>query len=365
MAVIIRPGVQADPVYPSTSDLVEQLRGQLTLADVADDPDAARYAVSSVDAANVPILTGTTAPTGVPWPTSAGVTSFNGFNGSVAVPDIIRSGNQNRVALNVAGSGSQVGDQRNLPAVTAANYQSGWSGAAITYTSTPTTAAISVAAGTLYMGNISVAYNASSANVTGTASTTVVFYLYYNDPTYAGGTQTLLTSTNPHQVVTNNGFVNLGQVSVVFPASGTGGGGGVPGCPSIDAWVIKRGWFGFRRRIRAGRVKVGDWLLLVDGRWGKVSFSRTEWQSCRRIETVMGTLTCSASAPMLACDGAIVNAGDLKRDDWLETDQGMVSVTANLVAGMAPVQHITCEFAFFWCRSTGTVWFAHHNMKPP
>lgn len=363
MALIVGPGITATPPLPSADDLLGQLRGKLTLSDVADSPQDARYAVSSVDAANMPLLTGVQPTPGLPWPSSAGVTQFNGYTGSVAVPDIIRSTNQNRVALNVAGSGSQIGDPRNLPPVISANYQSAWSGMTMSYTATPTTAAISTTAATLHIGNLAIPYNAASANVTGTAGTTVPYYLYFNDPTYAGGTQTLIASTGAHDMVTNSGYVNIGSISVVFPASGTGGGTAPSGCPSVDAWVIRRGWFGFRRLIRAGSVRVGDRLLLIDGRWGEVTYSQAEMQPCRLIETVMGTLVCSDSAPLLVGDGRIVTAKALAVGEWLHTDVGFSCVRGNVDMGREWVQHITCQNAFFWCRSTGIIWFAHHNMK--
>ena len=341
MAVIVGPGVQSQPPLPSAESLLQQLQGRLTLADVADSPDQARYAVASVDAANMPILQGVTPVAGMPWPTSAGVTQFNGRTGNVTV------------------------FPQDLPPVTTANYQSGWSGATITYTSTPTTATISVSAGTLHQGTKSVSYNASAAPVTGSAGTTVTFYLYYIDANYSGGTKTLNTSTDPHTVVTNDTYVNIGQIAVVFPTSGTGGGSGGAGCPCTSAWVIRRGWFGVRRKVRAGSVKPGDYLWLVGDRWGRVTASERRYQSCRKIETVLGTFCCSVSAPLQLQDGTIVVAEDLRAGMWLHTDDGQARVSANLAIGICEVQRITCENAFFWCRSTGAVWFAHHNMKPP
>lgn len=365
MAVIVTPGVQSSPSLPSTEELLQQLRGQLTLADVADSPDQSRYAVSSVDAANMPLLQGVQPVAGLPWPSSAGVTQFNGRTGAVSVGQLAGAGPAYTVGVSTPGSGVQVGDQRNLKAVTAANYQSGWSGATITYTSTPTTATIAVTAATLFLGSISVGYNAASVPVTGTANTTVLFFLYYIDPNYSGGTQTLHASTDPHTVVTNDGYVNLGQVSVTFPATGTGGGGGTGGCPCVDAQVIRRGWFGLQRKMRAGKVRTGDRLRLIDGSWGRVSASTREWQPCRRIETALGSLCCSASAPLLLTDGEIVPAGDVAVGAWLKTDSGLARVTSNVTVGDGAVQRITCENAFFWCRSHGKAWFAHHNMKPP
>lgn len=341
MAVIVGPGVQPSPAMPSADELLSTLRGRLTLSDVADSPQDARYAVSSVDAANLPLLQGVTPVAGLPWPSSAGVTQFNGRTGAVTV------------------------FPADLPQVTTANYQSGWSGATITYTSTPTTATINVAAATLYTGTKSYNYNASSTGVTGSAGTTVTFYLYYDDPNRAAGAQTLYATSNPHGVVTDDGYVNIGQIAVTFPTGGTGGGSGSGGCPSVDAWVIRRSWFGLRRKVRAGRVKVGDRLLLVGDRWGRVTYSERRMQPCRVIQTALGELHCSASAPLRTADGRALVASVIATGSWLQTMDGLARVLANLAEGIAPVQYITCENGFYWCRSGNGTWFAHHNMKPP
>lgn len=144
------------------------------------------------------------------------------------------------------------------------------------------------------------------------------------------------------------------------PSPGTGR---IGGCPSIYAWVIRRGWFGLRRKVRAGSIKAGDYLLLIDGRWGKVSYSATFPQPCRMIQTGKGALCCSESAPLRLVDGAVVEAADLKKGQWLQTMKGKATILANLILGMRDIQLITCENDFYWCRSDGFAWFAHHNMK--
>lgn len=366
MAVIVAPGVQSSPPVPSADQLLSVLRGQLTLSDVADSPQDARYAVSSVDAANMPLLQGVQPVAGLPWPSSAGVTQFNGRTGAVSVGQLAGAGPNYTVGVSTAGSGVKIGDQRNLPPITAANYQSGWSGANITYTSTPTTATISVTAATLYYGNNSLNYNGSSVPVTGSAGTTVTFYLYYNDPDYSGGAQTLIASDNPHAVTTNDGYVNLGQIAVTFPTSGTGGGSGTGGCVSVDAWVI-RVKNGHREFIRAGHVVVGDLLLLADMRTGKVTYSqRKQKPGVRIVAHDASALTCSTSAPIQKADGSVVNADDLQPEDYVSHLQAVsVRVVSVSKVGEIDVQHITCEHTFFWAGDTQRGLFAHHNMKPP
>src|SRR6185312_7531547 len=134
--------------------------------------------------------------------------------------------------IGVAGSGYRVGDQRNLLQRTITNYPSKVS-PGVSYSAsagTPATATISVAAFTALLGSVSVSYNAASASVTGTNGTNVNYYLYFNDPTYSGGTHTLVATTNQNDLYSGDGYVYVGYVTVAFPSSGSGSGGGT-GCP--------------------------------------------------------------------------------------------------------------------------------------
>jgi hypothetical protein len=128
----------------------------------------------------------------------------------------------NRVGLRVAGSGHRIGDQRNLPQITITNLQSKVP-TVVTYTSTATTATISVAAFTVTAGSVTVSYSASSVGTTG--SGTVTYYLYMDDPTYAGGTQTLVATTTALVCYQNDGRLLVGVCTVIYTAGGSGGGG--------------------------------------------------------------------------------------------------------------------------------------------
>lgn len=69
-----------------------------------------------------------------------------------------------------------------------------------------------------------VAYN--SGSITGLANSTE-YFVYSDDPSYAGGAVTYLATTNPNIVTANSGRYYLGKVTT--PAGGggnTGGGGG-------------------------------------------------------------------------------------------------------------------------------------------
>jgi hypothetical protein len=140
--------------------------------------------------------------------------------------------------LTVAGSGARVGDQRNLPQIATMNLRYKWTGA-ITYSAASNgTATISVGAATVPIGSLNISYNAMSVGVTGTAGTSVTYFLYFDDAAYAGGAKTLVATTDGTTVYQNDGRVWVGTVTVAYPSSGTtsgsggsGGGGGTPPPP--------------------------------------------------------------------------------------------------------------------------------------
>jgi len=149
------------------------------------------------------------------------------------------------------------------------------------------------------------------------------------------------------------------------PAPFPSGSRGV-GCVDVEAWVIKRGWFGRRRAIQAGRVKVGDRLLLVGNRWGKVTYSVTKAADRVRIETGDGTLTCSLSAPLQDANGVMVLApAAAYRILCAMSVHGLTTrlVSAVTRMGAGRIQHITCENDYFWAGDDPRLMLAHHNMK--
>ncbi|MHB8406314.1 MAG: beta strand repeat-containing protein [Gammaproteobacteria bacterium] len=82
MAVIVgnQPELGGDPLQGMGPAMLDYLRGKLDLSMVADAPGVSRYAVSSVDAGNVPSLTGSSSIAGGG---GTGVTSVFGRSGSV------------------------------------------------------------------------------------------------------------------------------------------------------------------------------------------------------------------------------------------------------------------------------------------
>lgn len=268
--------------------------------------------------------------------------------------------------LSQSGSGQRIGDQRNLPAVTFSNYGSGWQGMSLSYTATSTSATISATAATLQAGSTAISYNASSVTVSGSPGTNYTYYLYYSDPTHTGGSIALGVSATFVGALNNDGYVYIATLTVSFPSSGTSGGSGGAPCPLRKAWVIKRGRGGKRHFVRAGQVHVGDFLLLCNGAWGEVTYSKGVLTDCVRLISNRGTLGCSATAPIKTRQG-VVNAPECAGKDAMVLTEGATHtrVQQALPIGEEWVQHITCQNDFFWTGDSKDCLFAHHNMKPP
>lgn len=142
-------------------------------------------------------------------------------------------------ALTEAGSGVQLGDQRQLMPVTVGSVRSLWDGITLTSsfdTATPAEVTLSVSAATLRVGSAAVSYSAASAITSQARSTTVRYYGYYLDLSWAGGARTLNITTDKNLLANTDGVVWVGEWVVVIGATGggtggggAGGGGGLPG----------------------------------------------------------------------------------------------------------------------------------------
>lgn len=258
--------------------------------------------------------------------------------------------------------------QRNLPLVTWGNYGGGWSGLTLTYNTTTTTCAFSASAASYVGGGDSIAYNAGSVTVSGTAGSTVTYYLFYDDPSMTGGSKTLQATTSQITSLNANGRVLIGSAKVTYPTSGTGTGGGGTACPHVDAWVIRRGADGMPHYARAGTVEVDDYLLRADGRWGRVSYAQSVLAPGVRVTERHGhTLTCSASAPLQLADlNSVVAAHAAHRSIRARVvgADRLAQITSVKDVGTIWVRHITLEDDFFWVGDSPTFLFSHHNLKP-
>lgn len=249
------------------------------------------------------------------------------------------SGGQHK--LEISGSGHQIGDQRANVALNAAGPVSRWVNLTISYTATagsPATATINVSAASLagVLPNANwISYNASSASVSGTGGTNVTYYLYYNDPGMAGGTQTLAATTNGNNVYLLTA-VYIGSVTVSFPSSGSGSGGGSGGLCVADEMFVRKG-------LRAGDAKIGDAFDCIDLPTSAGKHVRAlqgverGTEECVRIITDDGcALECSVSTPFDLPDGRQVTASHMLGEPVM-TDLGTAMVTSLALVGRKPV----------------------------
>lgn len=245
--------------------------------------------------------------------------------------------------LRVAGSGAQIGDQRNLQGITWASVRSVLSTSPLTYTITSgspsSTINFSCAAVTLYGGSFSLSYNAATASHTQANGTTQNWYCYFVDPAYVGGTQPLGASTSLQAVSQINGAVFLGICTVTTSSGGGGSGGGGSGgggyCVADDMFI------GEGRH--AGDAEIGDQFDCIDlpthaGKHVRAlqGVSRGTEECVRMITSDGCALVCSVSTPFDLPDGRSTTATQMLGEQVI-TDLGTATVTSLALVGPRPV----------------------------
>lgn len=227
----------------------------------------------------------------------------------------------------VVADANQRVSQANMAMLRVGGIGSAWTGFSISYSATTTSATISCTAGTLQDGALNPSYAASSIVVSGTAGTTVVYYLYYDDPTGAGGTLSLGATTTYSDLSANQGRIFVGSVEVAYPTSGSGSGGGNPGggggCVCVEMWLLEG--------LLAGDAQVGD---TVDGATyapigmvpRTVTMDTIMPQPCWRLETESGCVVeASASTPMTMPDGSLRMFPEMLGELALVNDRGRIA----------------------------------------
>lgn len=126
------------------------------------------------------------------------------------------------------GSLARATDQRLLPLVNASNKLSTQSAQPVTAEDAGSDATVEIAAHSVQFGFGSLPYGAGS--ITGLDYSTL-YYIYADDPSYAGGAVTYLATTNANLVTAGNGRYYVGKVTTPAAAApptggGWGGGGG-------------------------------------------------------------------------------------------------------------------------------------------
>ncbi|HEX5328340.1 MAG TPA: hypothetical protein VFW75_16925, partial [Acetobacteraceae bacterium] len=241
--------------------------------------------------------------------------------------------------LRVAGSGATIGDQRNLLPVTWAGVRSVLSTSPISFSISGTTVNFSVAAVTVNAGGVNVSYSPSSGSVTQAAGTEVIYYLYYRDPTAAGGSQSLHITTSVQALAAYPDIVLLGSADVTVASGGggsggTGGGGG--GFCVADEMFIGDGH-------RAGDAEIGDPFDCIDlptqaGKHVRALQGVTRGiEECVRMITSDGcALVCSVSTPFDLPDGRNTTAPHMLGEQVI-TDLGTTTVISLALVGPRPV----------------------------
>ncbi len=163
--------------------------------------------------------------------------------------------------LTVAGSGMQVGDQRNLPQGAVNNFSATYSGFTPSYSTTTSSSGSGVCTFTFPAFTLeltaggSASYGATSAAIAyvGTVPSggvnTGPYYFWYTDPTYAGGNLTLNYSTNI-AAAQGPGNIFLGAFQAYYAGPGGTasnpygiGAGGSPGSRTLGARIQAAGRF--------------------------------------------------------------------------------------------------------------------------
>ena len=238
--------------------------------------------------------------------------------------------------LGVAGSGYQIGDQRNLVSSLTRNL-------GITRSATALTARaggyVDINAHTIRMGGASVPYSAKSNAVTGLA-TGSSYYIYTRD-NYAGGSPTWSATTNQNTVNSYDDAYNGGVVTI--PSSGSSGGGsgggGIGSCVAADMWLRH----GLTARRLAERWRWWrPYILHGQDGWHFVrKRPRIVKQPCCRITVADGsTVDCSLSTPVTVRTGESIQAPMVYGHD-LWTDSGWQRViNVELLRDWRDVVHI-------------------------
>jgi len=261
--------------------------------------------------------------------------------------------------------------QGNSSSTTVGSIRSTWSGLTISYTTTggpPVGATISVSAATLIAGSATTSYNASSLTLTGTPSTTVTYFLWYDDPGFKGGSLILNSDTTGLGLTTTDGVVYVGSVAITYPASGgsSGGGSGSGGggaCVSDECFLP----LGLAADVECCTpILCVNETTLANETHAVVHAVRVP-QLCVRVLTKSGiTLTCSLDAPLRRIDGSYVYASEalgnvvtVMRGDDIHFEE-VILVTP---VGLRRIVGINAGDRCFWAGDIEGAYILHHNIK--
>ena len=130
-------------------------------------------------------------------------------------------------------------DQTFLPQVSAGNKLSVQNIVPLSSTVSGTVATITIAAHTLQYGFGQTSYG--SGSITGLVANTL-YYVYANDPTYAGGAVTYVATTNPQTVTSANGYYFVGSIITPLSATTANISGATSANPIVFQTSASHGW---------------------------------------------------------------------------------------------------------------------------
>jgi hypothetical protein len=148
---------------------------------------------------------------------------------TVGVPSLVQK---------IANNG-QAADQRFLPQVSAGNKLSVQNILPLGATADASTASISIAPHTLQYGYGVVPYSAGT--IAGLNPSTT-YYVYADDPTFAGGAVSYLATTNPQTVVASNGRYYVGSIITAIAATTEGINAATSANPIAFTTATNHGW---------------------------------------------------------------------------------------------------------------------------
>lgn len=246
--------------------------------------------------------------------------------------------------VRVAGSGYQLGDQRNNKPLVAAGAASAYiaSGGALTetYNSADNTYSVTQAAMNMQIGSQSIPYNSwtSPHLAPGTK-----YYFALNDPNWAGGSAPLVYSTAQTSTLNNDGYVTAANYTTGASGGGGGGGGGAGSgsgtCVALTAYLLPD--------VPASRARAG---MRIDGAAGFKITGKTVITNvafftapCVMVTAADGCqLPCSTTTPFTLPDGTTKNAPDMVGELVLtDLSSGGSKVTSVADLGSLPVVLIT------------------------
>ena len=169
---------------------------------------------------------------------------------NIAIGDVDATSRKHKLTL-TGNNGSQLPDQFKNIALNGGGFATArWNGLTLTstYNATAAKSNAGMSAATLTIGSNTISYNSQSTGYIFTPGATE--YLGLDDPTYAGGSPSIVSSTLQSDLATNDGYVYMGA-DVMATASGGGGGTGNI-CVAADMFL--------HPNLQAKYARTGYWL---------------------------------------------------------------------------------------------------------